>query len=78
MQSEIFFFISSIGFVVLGVLVAVILIYILRATHIFSKILKKAESDIDSMGDTTKEMLEDLRDSSVFRFLVGNRKRKNK
>ncbi len=76
MQSEIFFFISSIGFIVLGILIAAALIYILRSLHLFSKILKKAEKDIDSMGDTTKEMLEDLRDSTVFRFLVGNRKRK--
>lgn len=76
MQSEIFFFISSVGFIVLGVLLSIGLVYVLRALHIFSKILKKAEQDIDSMGDTSKEMLEDLRDSVVFRFLTGNRKRR--
>jgi predicted membrane protein len=78
MQSQIFFFISSIGFVVLWILIAIGLIYVLRALHVFSKILKKAEKDINSMGDISKEMLEDLRDSFIFRFLVGGRKRRKK
>jgi uncharacterized protein YoxC len=78
MQSQIFFFISSLGFIILGVLVAIILIYIMRALDLFSNILEKVEKDIDSMGDTTKEMLEDMRDSSVFRFLFGGKKRRKK
>jgi hypothetical protein len=78
MQSQIFFFISSIGFIILGVLAAIILIYILREVNLFSKILKRAEKDIDSIGDTTKEMLEDMRDSNVFRFLFRSKKRRNK
>lgn len=77
MQSEIFFFISSVGFVIIAILAAAALILILRALHIFSDILKKVEKDIDSIGDTTKEMLEDMRDSSVFRFLF-KKKRKQK
>lgn len=76
MQSEIFFFISSIGFIILGVLLAVILVYILCAFRSFSKILEKAEKDIDSIGDTTKEMLEDMRNSSVFQFLFHSKKKR--
>jgi len=77
MQSEIFFFISSIGFIILGVLAAAILISALRAFRAFSRILEKAEKDIDAIGDTTKEMLDDMRESSVFQFLF-RRKRKQK
>jgi uncharacterized protein YoxC len=77
MQSQIFFFISSIGFIILGILAVIVLIYVIRALHSFSKILKKAEKDIDSIGDTTKEMLEDIQDSSVFRFMFRS-KRKHK
>lgn len=77
MQSQIFFFISSIGFVILGILAVIVFIYILRALNSFSKILKRAEKDIDSIGDTTKEMLEEIQDSRVFRFLFkGKRKHK--
>lgn len=77
MQSQIFFLISSVGFIILGILAVIVLIYILRALNSFSKILKKAEKDIDSIGDTTKEMLKDIQDSNVFRFLFrGKRKHK--
>jgi uncharacterized protein YoxC len=76
MQSQVFFFISSIGFIILGILSAIILAYIWHALYLFSKILKKMEKDINSMGDITKEMLEDIRDSSVFQFLFKGKKRK--
>ena len=79
MQSEIFFFISSIGFIILGVLAAITLVYILRAFRSFSNILERAERDISAIGDTTKEMLADMRDSSVFRLLFqGKRNHKSR
>jgi len=34
--------------------------------------------DIESMGDTTKEMLEDIRDSAVFGFLFRKKKKGRK
>jgi uncharacterized SAM-binding protein YcdF (DUF218 family) len=77
MQSEIFFFISSIGFTLFGILFLVILIYILSAVSSFSRILKKVEKNIDSIGDTTQEMLEEVRESSIFHFLF-KKKRKSK
>lgn len=78
MQSEVFFFIASVGFIVLGILAAIILVYVLLALNSFSKILKKTEKDVDALGDTTKEMLEDMRNSSVFQFLFSRKKRKSR
>lgn len=75
LQSQVFFFISSVGFVVLWIFVAILLFYLIRATKIFSKILEKAEKDIDEMGDMTKEMVEDIRDSAVFGFLFRKRRK---
>ncbi len=77
-QSQIFFLISSIGFIILGVLAAVLLVYLIRISHTFARIIERAEGDIDKIGDTTKEMLEEVRDSSLFQFLFkfGKRKRK--
>lgn len=40
--------------------------------------MERVEKDVDSVGDTTKEMLEDMRDSMVFNFLFGKKKRKTK
>jgi uncharacterized protein YoxC len=77
-QSQIFFFISSVGFVFLWVLVAIFLLYLIRATSAFSKIMDKMEKDIESVGDTTKEILEDVKDSIVFNFLFRKKKKHRK
>jgi large-conductance mechanosensitive channel len=77
LQSQVFFFISSIGFVLLWILVAIFLFYLIRATNTFSRIMDRVEKDIDNIGDTTKEMLDDIRDSAVFNLLLGKKKRKH-
>ena len=74
-QSQIFFVISSVGFIILWILAAVFLFYLIRATRAFSRIINKLEKNIDEIGDTTKELLEDVRDSAVFRFLFGKKKK---
>ncbi len=78
LHSEIFFFISSIGFVILAVLLAILIIYIIRATKTFHSIMEKVESDIDNIGDTTKELLEDIRESTIFNFLFKKKKKRSK
>jgi hypothetical protein len=78
LQSQVFFFISSVGFVLLGILTAVFLFYLIRATKILSKIMDKVEKDVDNIGDTTKEMLEDVRDSAVFSFLFRKKRKSRK
>lgn len=78
MKSEIFFFISSIGFVVLTVLLSILIVYVIRTIHTWKRILDKLEDNIGDMGDTAKDMLEDVRDSTWFRFFAGKRKRSKK
>jgi large-conductance mechanosensitive channel len=78
LQSQVFFFISSVGFVLLWILTAIFLFYLIRATNTFSRILEQVEKDIDNIGDTTKEMLEDVRDSTVFGFLFRKKKKGSK
>lgn len=78
LQMQIFFLISSVGFVVLFILVVIFLFYLIRAMNIFNKIMDKIEKDIDKIGDTTKEMLEDVRDSVVFNFLFRRKKKRHK
>ena len=66
LQSQVFFFISSVGFVTLWIMVAILLFQLIRATSSFNRIISKIEKNVDDIGDTTKEMLEDLRDSTIF------------
>ncbi|MFA6257275.1 MAG: hypothetical protein WCT29_02115 [Candidatus Paceibacterota bacterium] len=77
-QSELFFLISSVGFVLLWILVAILLFYLIRITHSFSRIMDKIENSVNKIGDTTKEMLEDLRDSTLFSFLLRRRRKSRK
>lgn len=78
LQMQVFFFISSVGFIVLGILVAVFLFYLIRATDTFSRILERVEKDVDNVGDITKEMLEEVRDSIIFNFLFKKKKKHRK
>lgn len=78
-QSQIFFLISSVGFIILGGLVAGVLVYVLRALRIFENILSQINKDIASVGVVTKEMLEDMRMSVLYKLItfkrVTNRKK---
>ena len=78
LQSQVFFFISSVGFVVLWILTAIFLFYLIRITRAFSRIMDKIEDNINKIGDTTKEMLEDLRDSALFNFFFRKKKKSRK
>ena len=78
LQSQVFFFVSSVGFVLLWILTAIFLFYLIRATDTFSRILQKIEKDVDKLGDTTKEMLADVRDSVVYNFLFRKKKKHRK
>ena len=77
LQSQVFFFISSIGFILLGILVAILLFYLIRATKTFGRIMDRVENDIDEIGDTTKEMLEEVKGSFLFNLLFKRKKKKN-
>lgn len=78
LQSQVFFFISSVGFVVLWILVAIFLFYLIHITRAFSRITDKIEDNINKIGDTTKEMLEDMRDSTLFNFFLRKKRRSRK
>lgn len=78
LQSQGFFFVSSIGFIILWMLATILLLCLIRATNTFSSIMDKVEKDIDNIGDTTEELLEEVRDSAVFNFLFRKKKRHHK
>lgn len=78
LQSQVFFLISSVGFVTLWIFVAVFLFYLIRATKVLSRIMDKVEKDIDNIGDTTKEMLEEMKNSAIFNFLFRKKRKSRK
>lgn len=69
MQSEIFFFISSIGFVIIGILTVILIVICLKITSSFLRILERIESSLDRIGDVTMDLIDDMRDNVFFRLL---------
>ena len=78
MQTQVFFFISSVGFVVLWIFIAIFLFYLIRVTNTLSRILEKVEKDINDIGETTKEIIEEIKDNKIFNFLFGKKRKSRK
>jgi hypothetical protein len=77
-EVQVFFIISSVGFVALWVFVAVLLYYLIKITRIFHRIIEKAESDINKVGDVTREMFEDMKDSAAWNLIFRRKKSRRK
>lgn len=78
MHSDIFFLISSIGFIILGILLVILLVYLIRAVRSFVTILEKVESSLETIGDTTMELIDDLRDNVFFKMIFPAKKKYKK
>lgn len=77
-QMHIFFLISSLGFVLLFILIAVILLYVINSIRTAKRILEKVEKNIDFVGDTAKDLLLDLRDNFIYRLIFGKKRRRSR
>ena len=75
-NANIFFLISSIGFVLLWILIAILLIYIIRLFKSVSRISRMIEMGVANIGDDARELIDDLRDSAIFGMMFGRRKKK--
>ena len=75
LKADVFFFISSVGFLFLWTLAILFLFYLIRATKTLSRVMEKVEGDIEQIGDTSKEMLEEVKDSIIFNFLFHKKKK---
>jgi hypothetical protein len=75
--SETFFMISSVGFIVLFIVLAILLYYLIKAVRAFKELTEKIERNIDTVGYASMELIEDLRSSAAFRLLFKPRRRHN-
>ncbi len=75
-STQIFFIISSVGFVLLWILAGIFLFYLVKAVKTFSRIMEKLESDINAIGDTTVDLIEEIKDSTIFNFLFKRKRNK--
>ena len=76
-EVQAFFIISSVGFVILWSLAGILLYYLIRVTKAFDRITRKVEGDISKVGDITREMFEEMKDSVAWN-LIFRKKKKNR
>ena len=77
-HADIFFFVSTIGFIIIFALFAIGLIYLISLFKSILRISKIIERDIDTIGDTAKDFINQLWQSTLFSWIFGKKKsRKN-
>jgi uncharacterized membrane protein len=77
LHADIFFFIATIGFVVIFILVMIALIYLILLFKTIHRISLKIEKDIDTIGDTAKNFIMQLWESTIFSWLFGKKRKKS-
>lgn len=62
--SELFFLISSIGFIFLFIIAAVIGYYIFKLVRASQHLIERVEDNVETMGDAGRDLIEDIRSSN--------------
>lgn len=75
-KSDLFFFISSIGFALIGIMIIILLMYLIKAVRSFQGLVEKMESEINNLGDTANDLVDDIRNSFLYKFVFNPRKRR--
>ena len=75
-HADAFFFIATIGFVILFILLAIALVYLIRLFRSVTTITKGLEANALAIGDDAQALVADIRDSSIFSLIFGRRTRR--
>lgn len=75
-HADIFFFISSIGFIILASLLTVALVYSIGILRKVKNITEKIGDNVEGISDDAREFVRDVRESGVYRMLFGRSKKK--
>lgn len=76
-HADIFFFISSVGFVLVTCVLLAGLMYMISILRSVRRITERIENGMDTVGEDARELVSDLRESAAFRMLFGGRKRRS-
>lgn len=70
-HADIFFFISSIGFIIIFILAIVAAGYFISLLRKINRLTKTLEREAEKIGANAEDIIDDIRSSMVFRFLFG-------
>jgi len=74
LQADIFFFITSIFVIILILVLCITGYYLIKAMRNFSIISETLKGAVEDAGDELREMVSDVRESTLFRFIFGTKK----
>ncbi|MFA6386748.1 MAG: DUF948 domain-containing protein [Candidatus Paceibacterota bacterium] len=77
LKSEIFFFISSISVILITIIFVIVGFYLIKIMRNFSHISERLKETVDGAYSSLEEVGDNIKESSIFRFFFG-KKRKNK
>lgn len=75
LQADIFFFISTLGFIVVFILVAILVLRLIKLLKIAREMAGKLEENVDTISLEAKEFFTDLRKSFLYRIFFGKKKK---
>lgn len=75
---QLFFILSSVGFVFLWVFISIFLFYLICAMRTFHRIAQKLEKNIDELSGDAKDLVKDIKESVVFNFFFKKKKSRKK
>ncbi len=76
MQANIFFFITSLAVVVVSFFLVLLLIRLRSLFKSLNNLVDKANNTADFVSDEAKDLISDIKESSVFRFLFPKQKKR--
>lgn len=75
-QANIFFFITSIAVLVISFFLVVLLIKLRRLVSSVNTLVEKLKNTSDFMGEEAKDLIDDIKQSPIFRFMFPRRKKR--
>jgi flagellar biosynthesis/type III secretory pathway M-ring protein FliF/YscJ len=81
LKSEIFFFISSISVILITVIFIIFIIfsfYLIKIMRNFSHISDRLKKTVDEAASSLEEVGDNIRESSIFNFFFGKKKKSKK
>ncbi len=78
LKSEIFFFISSISVILITIVFIIVGFYLIKMMRNFSHISDRLKKTVDGAASSLEEVGNDIKDSPIFTFFFGKKKRNKK
>ncbi len=76
MKSEIFFFVTTLSIVIVTTFFVIIGVYIIKIVKNFAHMSDALKKTVDDADNEIREISEQVRESPIFSFIFGNKKRK--